>query len=198
LTLHDYGWTFYYGPTAQLKPTVEGRLAFIGDWIEWDDQLRKGHPIFDLSLESACDAAIRAIKTQLADLLSGTVAAMYLNPALRKGTPTWDAAVIVAFDIVMDHIDNWPAGTKVDRVAVAMYRPGIPHPRSGTAEDSRMWPNHVIAVGSVYREEFHALDLDVQLAIETPDEALRRECFAAERSALSALRTADSVAASER
>lgn len=194
LTRQRYGWDFYYS-YPRVPPTVEGRRRFIADWTEWDDQLKKGHPIFDEWLESQCLAALRAIGTRLIDVLRDSVAHGYIDyQVVRKSSirsaSGVDAEKLFEFDVGRGDAANWPSGASVNRVAILLSRPGIPQPRSINRED---------AIGNNgYREDFPGLDLELRVEIDSPDQALRRACFLAVNDGLTGLRDANGLAAPRR
>jgi hypothetical protein len=205
LTHHSYGWAFFYS-SPRVPPTVEGRQRFVADWMEWEDQLKNGHPIFDERLASESLAAVRAVGKQVANVLKDSVASGYIDyQVVQNGRLGGFGSGIYAeqvfkFDVGVGWVDNWPPGTKVDRVAIVMFRPGIFKPRSVKPEDvsfaARSDFNHALIGGNVYREEFPALDLELRVEIVTLDQALRQACFLAVKEGLAALREFNGIAAS--
>jgi hypothetical protein len=200
LTHHHYGNAFYYS-YPRIPPTVEGRQRFVADWTEWEDQFKNGrHLICDEDLASESLASVREVGMRLVDVLKDSVASGYLDfQVVQQGRMDDYAERVFAFDVGVGIAANWPPRTKVDRVAIVVFRPGISKPRSVKPEEvgsaARSEFNHPLIGENVYREQFPALDLEVRVEIATGDEALRQASFQAVKEGLTTLRNANELAA---
>jgi hypothetical protein len=199
LTHHVYGWYFYYDQPP--PPTEEARHRFIADWQEWAEQMNNGHPIFDHWLESECLSAVRQIILRLTPVLRGTVAYGYLENTAANlrlenfGGPYSES--LFDYDVGSHSAANWPPGTKLDRIAIHLFRPGVSRPRSKTVKDGSRPMRFGETSGpaeNTYRELFAALDLEVEVTIATPDPRFRDACFLAIKEALQELRSASGTA----
>jgi hypothetical protein len=203
LTRHSYGWTFYYDQPP--PPTEEGRQRFIADWTEWEQQMKAGHPIFDEWLGSECLATVHKLGEGLTGVLKGTVAASYIDNFKNQRLIDFAGAFaesIFEFGVGLGIAANWPRGTNVDWVGIKIFRPGIGHPRSISPKYSSITSPLVLrnpaTPENLYRESFPALDLEVDVQIDTRDDGVRNACFLAVKKALDELRGANNAAASTR
>lgn len=205
LTRHSYGWTFYYDQPP--PPTEEGRRRFVADWAEWEQQMRSGHPVFDEWLASECFKAMQQVGQGLTGVLKGTVAASYLENLKNPGLFGFSfggafSESIFEFGVGLGAAANWPFGTKVDWVGIKVFRPGIANPGSISSKyrpiSSTLPLRDPATPENLYRERFAALDVEIDVALETHDGALRNASFLAVRKALDGLRGANESATARR
>jgi hypothetical protein len=203
ITRHGYGWTFYYDQPP--PPTEEGRQRFVADWMEWEQQMQSGHPLFDKWLASECLKTVHQIGEGLTGVLKGTVASSYIqnfqNPRLAGYGGEFSESIF-EFGVGLGVAANWPPGTNIDWVGIKVFRPGISNPSSIRSKcrpiSNTLTLRDPATPENLYRESFTALDLEIDVEIDTHDDTLRHASFLAVKKALDGLRGANKSAAAKR
>jgi len=185
LTHHSYGWRFYYDRPP--PPTEEARRKFVGEWRDWQAQMKNGHPIFDEWLAGQSADAVRRVVDALSRTLGG-IAASYLGGP--GGVPRLGGSLMPVFNYGVGSFiaANWSARETVQAVGIRLYRPGI-EPDQVPPITGLPFPE--LPPEQVYDERFPALDLEMRVDLETADAKLRATAFAAVREALDGLRKAN-------
>jgi hypothetical protein len=214
LTRHMYGgWNIYNGQSS----TQEGRQRLVADWTNWEQKLHNGHPIFDGWLKSEVLETVHQLGERLEAVLkdapratepdfSAGVAAGYIDYQVAKASflscGNYGYETIFEFDVGDHSADNWPPATgnrptAVESVGIKIFRPGIEAPvsrppRVADGNGALLSDRIFKAPEGIYRETFPALDLEVQVSINTRDARLRSAYYAAAKEALAELRADNS------
>jgi hypothetical protein len=202
LTGHNYGgWNFFYKESS----TEEKRQEMVEEWTDWENNLQSGHLLFDDWLESEVQKTLHELGRKLEAALknasrpddySGGVACGYIDSSLVKNPQVSRSERAFYFSVGDHNAGNWPSGAVVQSVGVEIFRPGTdkqptrPLPSEGGA-NGQFSLNPFDTPQRAYSETFPALDLAVQVSIQTRDDRLRNAFFAAATEGLAELRAAN-------